>query len=394
MSLEVYHQVGFRSSWNLQSLQNDDTGEGVILSPRFLGPNDISSLPTNIVRSSIFDPQFFRPNTALGKLAEYDFFPDTVASGFSSSDYSDSYARESARRCVRFQLQNDFRYIVIPTRYTAGMPTTFIETQQELFVTPFLAAISEESTSKKVILQLVLNENMIKDSEYAADILNWVTGIDMLDGVYLIVEVSPRPKQIGDADLLFAMLMFIDALAENQLEVILGYLNTESFLLSIANPQIVAIGIYENTRMFNIRNFEAKEDSIQQGPAARLYVSKLLQWISYQYIGAINRALGNASGFFDENSYQVEMFQPTYRWHFSKPALYKHGLLVLERQLRAIGALQGKQRCDAVRATISAAMNYYSTIEAGGVVFDRDSGGNHLPGWLTAANQFAARKGW
>lgn len=394
MTLEVYHQIGYNSIWNFQSLEDDHTGQGVIFSPRFLSPDDITKLPTNLVRNSIFDPQFFQPNTALGKLDEYDFFPNKVAAGFKTSDYSDAYALESAERCVDFQIYNDFRYLVIPTRHTTGMPTSYIENQQELFVAPFLTAISNRQSSKKVVLQIVLNDNMIKDEEYAADLLNWITGIDMLSGVYLITEVNTRPKQIADADLLFATLMFIDALVQNKLDVILGYLNTEAILLSIANPKIVTIGIYENTRMFNIRNFEEREKTKQQGPTARLYVSKLLQWISHPYLNAIRRALGNEPSFFDTNKYQALMFEPSYRWHFTKPELYKHGLLVLEQQLRNIGMLEGQERFEAVRSAIKSALAYYDRIEAGGVVLDRDSNGQHLPAWLTAANQFGIEKGW
>lgn len=394
MTLEVYHQIGYNSIWNFQSLKDDNTGQGVVFSPRFLSPDDIKKLPGQVVRNSIFDPQFFQPNTALGKLAEYDFFPDRVAAGFKTSDYSEDFAKESAERCVDFQIENDFRYVVIPTRYSTGMPTSFIDNQQELFVNPFLSALSERQSSKKVVLQLVLNDNMVKDGEYAADLLNWVTGIEMLSGVYLIVEVNPRPKQIADTDLLFATLMFIDALVQNGLEVILGYLNTEAVLLSIAHPTIVTIGIYENTRMFNIRNFEEREKTKQQGPTARLYVSKLLQWVSHPYIGAIRRALKDEPNIFDSNKYQAQMFQPSYRWHFTKPELYKHGLLVLEQQLRNIGTLEGQERFEAVREIIRNAMSYYDRIEAGGVVLDRDSSGQHLPAWLTAANQFGIEKGW
>ena len=394
MTVEIYHQIGYRSVWNFQSLREDQTGQGVIFPPRFLGPRDIASLPTSEVRNGIFDPQFFLPNTALGKLKEYDFFPDRVAAGFNTSEYSGAQARESAERCVDFQVQNDFRFLIIPTRYSAGMPTNFIASQQELFVEPFLEAINSRNTSKEVILQLVLNENMLKDDEYAADLLNWITGIEGVDGIYLIVGSSPRNKQISDSDLLYSMLVFIDALVQNNLKTILGYLNTESVLLSIAGPTIVTIGIYENTRMFDIRNFEEKESRSQQGPAARLYVAKLLQWVSYQYIGAIGRALSGEAGFFDENRYQALMFEPSYRWHFSKPELYKHGLMVLAQQLRDIGQLEGAERYEAVRVSIRSAMSYYSKLEAGGVVFDRESSGEHLPAWLTAANQFGAQKGW
>jgi hypothetical protein len=394
MTLEVYQQIGFRDVWNFDSLKSDQAGDGVIFSPRFMGPKDIAKVDSRYVRSGIFDPQFFLPNTALGKLKEYGFFPDVVASGFKTSEYDDDSANESAERCVEYQINTGFRYVVIPTRYAAGMPTNLINDQQELFVNPFLRAIEKIGTNQEIILQLVLNDNMLKDAEYSSDLLNWVTGLERINGVYLIVQTSPRTKQLADTDLLFAMLSFVDSLAQNQLDVVLGYLNTESIILSLANPKIITTGIYENTRMFNIRNFEERERTTQQGPTARLYISKLLQWVDHRYIGAIVRGLPNERGFFDENRHQALMFQPSYRWQFQKAELYKHGLLVLHRQLRDIGRYEDKARYEVVQATIRSAMSYYQRLEDGGVVFDAESGGNHLPAWLTAANQFGIQKGW
>lgn len=394
MTLEAYQQMGYRSIWNLQSLKEDSAGQGLIFSPRFVGPRDIVKVEEALLTNSIFDPQFFRPNTALGKLKEYDFFPNTIAEGFKTTEYEGAVAQESAKRCVKFQEQMGFRYIVIPTRYADGMPTNLIRDQEELFVNPFLNAIEALSIQRPVVLQLVLNDNMLKDGEYSADLLNWVTGLRSIQGVYLIVQTSPRNKQLADADLLFAMLTFVDALVENQLDVILGYLNTESILMSIASPQIVTTGIYENTRMFNIRNFEAKEKTSQQGPTARLYVSKLLQWIDHRYLGTINRALAGEVNFYDENRYQALMFQPTFQWQFQKPELYKHGLLVIYQQLQELGIFRGKDRFEVVKDLIERARSYYQRLDQGGVVFDSESSGVHLPAWLTAARQFAIMKGW
>jgi hypothetical protein len=393
MTLEVYQQIGYRDVWNFDSLSTDNAGDGVIFSPRFMGPDDIARVNARYIRTGIFDPQFFLPRTALGKLKEYGFFPDVIASGFQTSDYDDD-ADESAQRCVEYQVSMGFRYLVIPTRYSAGMPTNLINDQQQLFVNPFLRAIENSGSTQDVVLQLVLNDNMLKDAEYASDLLNWVTGLERISGIYLIVETSPRTKQIADADLLFSTLIFVDALAQNQLNVILGYLNTESVLLSIANPRIVTTGIYENTRMFNVRNFEERERTQQRGPTARLFISKLLQWVDYRYIGAIRRALPLERNFFDENRHQALMFQPTFQWQFQKPELYKHALLVMNRLLRDIGRLEGSERYGAILDIIQSAMSYYQQIERGGVVFDPESSGNHLPAWLTAARQFGIRKGW
>lgn len=393
MRLETYHQLGFRYKWNLQSLEDDSTGEGVIIAPRFMNPDTVERLDDSIKQSAIFDPQFFLPRVPLGQLAAYDFFPQLVSGGFATSEYTPAIALESAKRCVEFQTRNNFRYVTVPTRHIPGMPSSFIENQQSLFIDPFMKAIEEKAINKEVLIQLILNENMIKDPEYSADILNWLTSLSNVRGVYLITEVAPRTKQHRDIDFLFSLLNFVDALAENELDVVLGYLNTESLLLSLASPRIVTIGIYENTRMFNVGNFAEKENTKMQGPNARLYCSRLLQWVDHRYIGAIQRALPEGSDFFDQNKYQALMFEPTFQWHFTKPQLYKHHFLVLGGQLRAIADLEDGERYKAVVEIFEDALESYSLLESE-IVFDADSSGVHLPAWLTAAHQFAKRKGW
>lgn len=394
MSLEIYHQLGWQYIWNLQSITDDGTGDGVIWCPKFMGPDLVASLPSELVSGAIFDPQFFMPREALRELANYDFFPNVVSGGFQTNDYADSFAYESADRCVSFQSRSGFRYITIPARYTTGMPTNFIQDQEDLFVNPFLSAIANRGATAPVLLQVLLNSDMVKDSEYSADLLNWITGITGINGVYLIADTGSRGKQVADIDFLLGYLRFIDALRENDLEVVLGYLNTEAFLLSLADPNILTMGIYENTRIFNIRNFEPKQGTPRGGgPNPRLYMSRLIQWMDNRYIGAIERALPPNTDIFDINPYQALMFQPSYQWHFSKPELYKHHFYVFSQQLRELSGLDGRQRFDAVISSLDIAISLYNQLK-NVIEFDADSGDTHLSAWKTAANQFGIFKGW
>lgn len=393
MKFKVYHQLGFRFQWNIQSIEEDATGDGVILAPRYMGREIIEGLKRKLKNQAIFDPQFFLPDTARGQLCSYEFFPCITGDGFETTEYIDNFAFDCADKCVEFQLQNNFRYIVIPSRYKTGMPTDFIRSQESQFINPFLEAIHKQGVDKEIVLQLVLNDDMIKDEEYSSDLLNWITGFDEIAGVYLIIEVSSRSKQIKDIDFLFSYLKFINALSINNIKVILGYLNCESILLSIANPDIITIGSYENTRRFNISAFEDKEDTRQQGPTARIYISELLQWMDHRYLGIIKRVINNQD-FFDKNAYQAEMFKPIFNWHFGRPQLYKHYFLVFSEQLRRVSNIENSKRYKKVCAIIQNAINNYSFFAENGIVFDPDSDGSHLYAWITAANLFAAEQGW
>lgn len=393
MSIEIYHQLGFRSQWNFQSFINDSVGNGFILAPSHMEKSEVENLDNNLKRNSIFDPQFFIPSVQKRKLSTYDFFPDVVANGFQTSEYSDGFSQECAERCISFQKVNGFRKLIIPTRYISGMPSNFIQQQQQLFVMPFVDAITRLGKDRPVLLQIVLNDGMIKDLEFSSDLLNWITGIPTIDGVYLIADINPRPKQLRDIDFLYSYLRFIQALSLNDLYILLGYQNTEAVLLTLASPSAVSIGSYENLRMFNIRNFKEDENGTKRGPNARIYVSKLFQWIDTNYIGAIARVFGNTH-LFDDNHYKAQMFEPTFQWHFSKPELYKHYFLVFSGQIQNITNYNGIDRYHFISHLIEQGMAEFDSIRDRGVILDQDSDGSHLPAWLTAANLFAQDQGW
>ena len=44
MTFEIYHQLGHRDKWSIDSYQNDGTGEGVIISPRSRKKRNVESL--------------------------------------------------------------------------------------------------------------------------------------------------------------------------------------------------------------------------------------------------------------------------------------------------------------------------------------------------------------
>lgn len=396
--MEIYHQLGHNPVWNFDSLRLDNTGEGVILGPSRMPRPKVEGVETALKRTAIFDLQFFAPEITRGRLDSYDFFPNVATDGFDTDGFQNHYSEACATACVQFQIANDFRYIVIPARYSPGMRTDFINGQETIFVAPFLNAIAASGSQKPVLLQMVLNDNMIKDTQYASTLLNWATGIQQVSGVYLITQCEPRQKQIQDADFLYYMLRFVAALVESGLEVVLGYLNVESILLSIASPHIVTMGAYENMRMFNIGTYqEAPERS--GPPRPRLYSSGLLQNVDLTYLGPLQRRLGDA--IFDDSPYFHELTtlmrnagnarHPNVT--FQRPEIYKHFFVVLCRQLRDLATVDGVDRYRMICGMIETAIANYGRIN-GIVVLDSGSDGNHLRPWLTAANEFASASGW
>jgi hypothetical protein len=390
---QLLHQLGHQYQWNLQSHQNDHTGDGVIVGPRYMDPDKLSGIPYILRKQSFFDPQFFLPNSARGKLQKYSFFPDVLAGGFTTTEWSPVVSSECANGCVEFQRSMGFGSVVIPTRFYEGMPSDYISKQEHQFVTPFLACIGDLKLEVPVYLQLILTDQMLKDKPYREQILNWVTSFPEVSGVYLIYHVHNRQKQIGDIDLLMSLMSFISALKAANMSVVVGYTNAESALLLCAGPDAVTMGSYENLRMFNLRSFEEADGSVRRGPNARVYIPRLLEWVEYQYIGAIRRVVGDIDEYIGDDSYRMSMFEPKYNWHFTKREPYMHYFKSFTMQFQRLSSPTDGTLIDKVLAECQQAHNEFRNLREKGVVFPSGSGGEHIAGWITTINLWRREAG-
>ena len=280
--MNVFHQMGFRDKWNIDC-QKEGIGDGLIFSPINMESDKLLALPADIRQVSFLDPQFYLLNIEKSSNVTYPFFPGNIKSDFSTVDL-DVNNDQLAELCVDYQLNADLRYIVIPTRYVDALPTRYLENLSENFVYPFLENKAKKNITKPFLLTVLVKQIMIEDEAKCDELLNWMTSFSEIAGFYLIFENNYTSKQIKDFEYLKNVLFFIDILKKNELEVHIGYCNTEGLLLSAAMPDSITIGSYENLRMFKISRFEATEGKQMRAPNARLYSSKLLQWMDYNYI--------------------------------------------------------------------------------------------------------------
>jgi len=382
--MKVYHQTGFRDKWNIESFLNG-VGNGLIFSPINIDADKLFALDAKLKQTGFLDPQLYLLNEAKGTLDTYPFFPGNLKPDFTTPDLDNSHI-ELAKLCVDYQMENDFQYLIIPTRYYADNPTSYFTQSTDYFVTPFCDYVKENKIPKKMLLSVIVKTIMLTDEEKRNEILNWITGHQNIEGVYLIFENNFSSKQIKDFDYLFNALKFIKILKDNQMEVHLGYSNTEALLYSIAMPDSVTVGSYENLRSFGIKRFQDLEKSPMRSPNARLYSTKLLQWIDYEYIQAMKKLMPDYADYFDDSEFRPLMFTPEFKWHFAKPEPYKHYFYVFDGQIKNLPPEQNG-RIDELKGSIKNALTLFKKIE-NEVLLDDDSDGSHLPTWFNVINAF------
>ena len=388
--MKIYHQMGFRDKWNIESL-NEGIGNGLIFSPINMESEKLMALPETTRNKSFLDPQFYLLNIEKASNTTYPFFPGNIKVDFSSADL-DTNNGKLAELCVEYQLEAQLEYIVIPTRYVEAIPSRFLEQMSENFIYPFLDFKSKHGISKPFLATVVVKKIMIEDKEKCDELLNWMTGISDIAGFYLIFENNFSTKQIKDFDYLQKVLFFIDVLKRNKLEVHIGYCNTEGLLYSAAMPDSISMGSYENLRMFKISRFEAVEGKPMRAPAARLYSSKLLQWIDYNYIESMKSLIDDYTSYFDDTQYKPLMFSlgefkdKRYNWHFAKSEIYKHYFEVFNTQIKSLPDNQN-DRIEQLKAIIKNAIDNYKNIEEN-ILLDENSDGSHLAIWYNALNAY------
>ena len=388
MSIKIWHQCGHNSNWNHESFLEDKCGDGLIISPVHRNMDTIEKDKDEVNSSSLFDPQYYLPSSQKKKLKTYDFFPDVIAGGFDTDDYA-SVATDSARKCLEFQIQQGFEALVIPARYHEQMVPDLIEKQKAYTTTPFLRALDELKPDKKVFLTIPLTSAIIKDAQYRTSILNWITSYPEVHGIYLIASHDEKgSKQITEENFLTNYMELTRALIEADLEVIVGYLNTEGLLFTLVENCQITFGAYENTRMFSLSKF-VESDEVIRGPKSRIYIPGLLQWIQWSHAQQLSKELPELwNEIYTPTTYGDDTIKQTTEPHFTQPGLYKHHFLAFETQVQELAALPIAKRYKVLKAKIERAIKLNDIIEEEGFSFDKYGKSFHLQPWLDTINSF------
>lgn len=387
MPIKIYHQVGHNDKWNLDSFAEDKCGDGLIFSPVHQNKDKIESVGDEIKKSSIFDPQYYLPNSQKKKLSTYPFFPEVISGSFSTIDFS-IYAIESARQCVKFQKDQDFEKVIIPTRFIDQMASNYFEQQEEYSVVPFLKAIEEAEISAPIYITVALTSHMIEDEGFRTKLLNWITSFPELSGVYMLASLERSTKQIQSDNFLSAYLDFMVTLRNVDLDIVVGHTNTESLIYSLIDDVTLSFGSFENTRIFSLDKF-IESDGDRRGPKARIYLPGLLNWIQFNQAHEIMEEEPSLwSKIYEPTDYADRVLESNIEPTFNQPQLYKHHFICFYNQIQKIANLNTVERYEQISEWIKAAMSNHEQVKAMPIELDSHGNGDHLQFWLNSANKF------
>lgn len=382
MPLGLLHQVGHNSNWNVESFERESCGDGLILSPLHQARATVERLSASTRAASIFDPQFYLPNSRKQKLQTYSFFPEQVDGGFQTSTFA-AHAPAVARDCIDFQIEQGFRKIVVPTRFLSQPFPDYFDLHNAFTVDAFM----EHAGDRSLCLSLAVTAPMIQHPAWRQSLLNWITSFPAVDEVYLMYEHVRDYKQVQDGEFLRDCLRFFSDVLSTGLALTVGYTNTEGLLFSASGDLNITMGSFENTRIFSVDKFVESEGD-RRGPKARIYLAGLLNWVQFEDAKRIrqlapriwNRVYVPTQWADDALAQAVE---PT----FNQPALYKHYFLNMNHQINALRQVAASDRRRYLFDRVEEAMAAYRDLPPG-LQLEKHGGATHLHGWRAALQTF------
>lgn len=382
MPLGLLHQVGHNANWNIESFQNENCGDGLILSPLHQAQPTVVKLDPATRAASLFDPQFYLPNSRKRKLLSYPFFPEQVDGGFQTGTFAEHTA-QIASACVDFQVQQGFRKVVVPTRFLDEMYPEYFEMQGEFSVNSFIAA----SGNRPLCLSLAIKASMIRHASWRKMLLDWITSFHQVDELYLMYEHVRDTKQIQDSEFICEALRFFREVMDTGLKLTIGYTNTEGLLYTTAGDPNITMGAFENTRIFSVDKF-VESDSERRGPKARIYLAGLLNWVQFEDAKRIRDLAPDvwkrvyAPTDWAEQAL-IQPVEPT----FNQPALYKHYFLNMQAHVNELRGITPSDRRKLLLERVDDALASYRALSTR-VQLERHGQASHLAGWREALRTF------
>lgn len=379
MALGLLHQAGHNSNWNIDSFEKEQCGDGLILSPLHLAKTNVEKLALKTRTASIFDPQFYLPNSRKPKLLSYPFFPELVDGGFQTSTFL-TQVSDVAKSCIDFQVSQQFRKVVVPTRYIDQPFPEYFEQQNMFTVNAFM----EHAETESLCMSVALTAPMIQNAAWRTRVLNWVTSFPKVDELYVMYVHERDSKQIQDADFLTNWLTFCSDVINTGLALTVGYTNTEGLLYSAIGDLTITMGSFENTRIFSVDKFLESEGE-RRGPKARIYLAGLLNWVQFEDAKRIRDSAPKVwDQIYTPTPWAEEALSKAIEPTFNQPQLYKHYFRNVNDQVGVLRSLTKEERRDVLLQQVELALKAYKNINDKGIELEKHGRSGHLQAWKTA----------
>lgn len=257
--MELYLQFGAGMMDHCRELLSSWGGGTVVLSPRDLKPDRISTFAAEITAISnsqvLVDPQFYLPHADHDRLCSHGFWPNDYETQLF---WQGSALNELMSEVAALNSRCGSRGIILPGLLASQIDDDWIATQSA-----FLKGASDVMPDSDVISTIALSADATRDQGQIATLLE-ASEIWDPAGYYVVFE-HPGDYLVDDPNWLANVLDVVAGLRLQEKEVIIGYGNHQLIAAASAKASALCSGTWMNVRSFPPDKFQkAFDDEIKK----------------------------------------------------------------------------------------------------------------------------------
>ena len=393
--MPLYAQHGHGKSDKLQEAIENKSLDGVIFAARNEQPDNLKAVVSELRGATknitlMVDPQFYLSTFVPPRDRYLPKYPYYKAGRLKADFVGMKRLQEYSKSTLDFQMVLGVDRLISPSVYVGSFEDRWFQIALSLAD----ASINYHASLNKappLLLTFLIDEHAFASGQLVDDFLDQVTTWDVY-GIYLIVArnestYSQRFDAVHFANLLYAAHVLGRI---NELEVVVGYTDFCGLLLRAAGVRAIGTGWLQSARRFHRGSFIQKERGgrparlrYASGPLLNSVLLSELEQISD--IGELESVLSGVS----LDSEISEAASPESSGWNQRLSELQHWQTLAKLD----GEFSGKEKADVKKmdAAILLASTLYVRLQEEGVVFDRNTGGDHLQEWSDSLKVFCER---
>ena len=256
--MELYLQFGHGMMSMSEELIRDWNGGLVILSPRDLELNQMTSFSTKISSINgkiVIDPQFYLPKSDHSRLVSHSFWPSNYQTAlFNKVDINRML--KTLKDQYNDPLNSEF--FILP-----GLMTSIVNEDWYNYNSIVIEESKNLISDKDLYLTLCFSKEVMISEENIHLAIEYLDNWN-IEGCYVVAEPPSNEYLVSDPNWLVNLMDLTSGIKLQNKKVIVGYSNHQMLMLALSKVDAIASGNWLNVRSFNKNRFNNPDDSVSR----------------------------------------------------------------------------------------------------------------------------------
>lgn len=365
--MELQLQFGYGMMEHCRHLVSQWGGGTVILSPRDMEPDQLTTFPPRItgLRGGriLFDPQFYSPHADHARLCSHSYWPRDYDTGVF---WQGAQLTQLLNNLLDLNHQVGAAEFVLPGLLAAEVDADWIRCQSSI-----LAAARDIDSSLPLRMTIALSAEAVGNQEQVGQLME--AAEEWRAEAYYVVCQHPNERYlVDDPNWLANVLDIVAGLKLSGANVVLGYASHQLLIAGAAKADAIASGSWLNVRLFPPDKFAASYNDEPRNKAVWYYCPQGLSEYKIPFLDIAQRVgvLGQMAPPQELNGGYADVLfsgvQPTTAG-FNDPPAFRHYLHALHEQARRVATTSFDDTVSRLQTQLDTAETLLATLHGAGI---------------------------